>query len=140
MHGPEVFLDASYAIALTLSSDTHHGQAVQLRQWIETAGARVVTTSAILMEIGNALARRAHRAAAVRILRMLERDPGVEIVPFSPELFARAVRLFCERPDKEWGVTDCLSFEVMRERGITDALTADEHFEQAGYRALLRHT
>jgi predicted nucleic acid-binding protein len=62
----------------------------------------------------------------------------VEIVPLSAPLLQRAVTLYAERPDKEWGLTDCTSFIVMEERGIRDALTADEHFRQAGFRPLLR--
>jgi uncharacterized protein len=41
------------------------------------------------------------------------------------------------RRDKEWSLTDCISFVVMKERGLTEALTADHHFEQAGFKALL---
>ena len=54
------------------------------------------------------------------------------------ELYQRAFALYCQRMDKEWGLTDCISFVVMRERGLTEALSADKHFEQAGFRALLR--
>ncbi len=59
------------------------------------------------------------------------------IVPSSSDLFWRGIKLFDARPDKEWSLTDCISFEVMAELGLTDALTADHHFEQAGFRALL---
>jgi predicted nucleic acid-binding protein len=91
------------------------------------------------MEIGNALARRRHRAAAVRRLAALEADPSIEVVPLSPLLYSDAFQLYRTRPDKEWGLIDCVSFVVMQARGIIEALTADEHFEQAGFDALLRH-
>lgn len=65
-------------------------------------------------------------------------DPTVEIVPLSEDLYAEAVTLYRARPDKEWGLTDCVSFVVMTQRRITEALTADEHFEQAGFKAILR--
>jgi hypothetical protein len=71
-------------------------------------------------------------------LQALEADPSVELLPLSEELFARALQLYCSRPYKEWGLTDCASFVVMSERAITKALTADEHSEQSGFRALLR--
>lgn len=90
-----------------------------------------------MFEIGNALAKRRYRAAAVRLLDAIEHDPVVEVVPLSEQLYARAVELYRERPDKEWGLTDCASFVLMRERGIADALTADDHFRQAGFGALL---
>lgn len=56
----------------------------------------------------------------------------------SGDLYAQAFKLFSERTDKEWGLVDCVSFVVMRERGITDALTSDDHFRQAGFNALMR--
>jgi predicted nucleic acid-binding protein len=65
-------------------------------------------------------------------LSALEADPNVEIVPLSEPLYARALQLYRERPDKDWGLTDCVSFIVMQDRGITEALTPDEHFQQAG--------
>ena len=62
----------------------------------------------------------------------------IEIVPASSELFSKGFAFFTSRPDKDWSFTDCISFVVMRERGITNALTADHHFEQAGFVALLK--
>jgi len=134
----EVLLDASYAIALSSSSDSFHQQAVQLASELEAAKTRLITTRAVILEIGNALAKQRYRQAAVKLLNALEADPNVEIVPLSEDLYARAVKLYRERPDKEWGLTDCVSFIVMQQREITEALTTDEHFEQAGFRVLLR--
>ena len=134
----EVFLDTAYAIALSAPGDRFHERAVEIADEMETSEIRIVTTQAVLLEIGNALSRQRHRAAAVRLLEALEADPQVEIVALSAELYARAFRLFRERPDKEWGLIDSVSFEVMQERGITEALTTDEHFQQMGFRVLLR--
>jgi uncharacterized protein len=64
-------------------------------------------------------------------------DPRIEVVPHSGELSAGAVRLFTDRSDKVWSLTDCLSFVVMARRNFREALTADHHFEQAGFRAML---
>ncbi len=97
-----------------------------------------MTTWGVLLEIGNALSKVQYRQAALQLLSSLQRDASVEIVPLSEPLLQRAVMLYAERPDKEWGLTDCISFVVMEERGIRDALTADEHFRQAGFRPLLR--
>lgn len=77
----EVFLDAAYAIALSSSGDQHHARAAFLADELEAAGTRLVTTRAIILEIGNALGRLRHRSAAVELLEALERDPGVEIIP-----------------------------------------------------------
>ncbi len=134
----KVFLDTAYAIALSSPKDEHHEQALRLAEEIEAEQIKLVTTRAVFFEIGNALARQRHRAAALELLDSLEFDPEVEIIPASEELCAQAFELYRTRPDKEWGLTDCLSFEVMRERGITVALTTDKHFTQAGFEALLQ--
>ena len=72
-----------------------------------------MTTRAVLVEIGNALSRQRYRQAAVHSLDSLEADPKVDIVPMSEPLYVRALRLDRERPDKDWGLTDCVSFLVM---------------------------
>jgi predicted nucleic acid-binding protein len=135
-----VFLDAAYAIALASSTDALHHQALDLADELETGGTRLITTWAVLLEIGNALSKAHYRHVAVQLLFSLQSDSNVEIIPLSGLLLERAVKLYSERPDKEWGLTDCSSFVVMQEHGIRDALTADEHFQQAGFRALLRET
>jgi hypothetical protein len=53
-------------------------------------------------------------------------------------LFDARVALYGERMDKDWPLTDCISFVVMQREGITDALTGDRHFEQAGFVPLLK--
>ena len=67
----------------------------------------------------------------------LPRDSRVEIVRLTPELLERGVTLFRSRADKNWPLTDCISFVVMEHHGLSEALTADRHFEQAGFKALL---
>lgn len=136
----EWFLDTSYAIALSARTDHYHTAAVNLAQRIEAQGIRLVTTQAVTTEIGNALAKLRYRKAAIALLDALERDPFIEIIPFSTTLYRQALALYRQRQDKEWGLTDCLSFIVMQERNITQALTADDHFRQAGFRALLLET
>jgi predicted nucleic acid-binding protein len=135
----EVFLDTSFAIALSSVTDRHHPRAVKLANQIETQKTRLVTTQAILLEIGNALSKQRYRAAAIQLLESLHTDPSVEVVSLTDGLYRLAFSLFKQRKDKEWGLVDCISFIVMQDRGITDALTADAHFQQAGFRALLRN-
>ena len=65
-------------------------------------------------------------------------NPQVKLIPPDVALFDAGVQLFANRPDKEWSLTDCISFVVMQQEGITQALTADHHFEQAGFQALLK--
>ena len=134
----EVFLDAAYAIALSATSDQYHARAMELRSQMKIEGTRLVTTQGVVLEVGNALSKLRYRDAAIRLVASLLTDPNVEVLPLEAELFARAFRLYSDRADKEWGLTDCVSFVVMADRGIREALTADEHFQQAGFLPLLR--
>jgi predicted nucleic acid-binding protein len=133
----KVFLDTSYAVALSARSDENHDRALKLAEDLETSDTHFITTRAVLLEIGNALARLRHRGAAVKLLNALENDPKVEVLAASEDLYRRALQIFSDRVDKEWGLIDCMSFVVMSDRDLTDALTADKHFQQAGFRALL---
>lgn len=77
-------------------------------------------------------------AAAIQLLESLEADPSIEVVLLTDSLYRLAFNLFKHREDKEWGLVDCISFIVMQDREITDALTADTHFQQVGFMALLK--
>ena len=136
--GTAVFLDAAFAIALACRGDEHHERARVLSRDIQERRIRVLTTHGILLEIGNALSRPVHRAAATALLDAALQDPLVEILPLDASLLREALDLFRERPDQDWGLTDCASFAVMRREAVTESLTCDEHFEQAGFVALLR--
>jgi uncharacterized protein len=134
----EVFLDTSFTIALSSSSDQNYLRAVKLATQIKANKTRLLTTQAILLKIGNALSKQRYRVEAIQLLEALRNDPSIEIIQLTNQLFTSALDLFKERRDKEWGLVDCVSFVVMRDRGITEALTTDAHFQQAGFRALLR--
>ena len=88
--------------------------------------------------VGRRPSSRTEPATFARFLDTLGSHEDFEVVPASAELFQRGVEFFCARPDKEWSLTDCISFVVMAEKGISEALTADRHFEQAGFKALLK--
>ena len=134
----KAFLDTSFAIALSVESDAHHEHAVILSEQLEREQTKLITTAAILFEIGNALSKKRYRSAAVELLDSLEQDKTVEIIRIDSELYRKAFELFRNRPDKDWGLVDCISFIVMQEQQMSEALTTDEHFEQAGFRALLK--
>jgi uncharacterized protein len=136
--GADLFVDASYVIALAIPADELHDRAVEWADRLRSNSAGLVTTRAVLLEIGNALGKLRFRGAAVAALEAMEADPRIEIVPLSDELYAEAFALFRSREDKGWGMTDCTSFAVMQRLGIRGALTSDHHFEQAGFRALMR--
>lgn len=135
----DLFLDTSYAVALASATDHYHSRALALAEQIKREKPRLVTTRAVLIEIGNFLARFRFRHGTVAFLTKLQSDPVVTIVTVSDSVYQKAFALYSQRMDKEWGMTDCISFVTMQERDLVDALTADEHFEQAGFRALLRH-
>ena len=128
------FADTGYWLALSNRDDRLYER---VRTLAAKRGKSLVTTEAVLLEIGDAFARGRSRRLAVALLTEIRTAPRVEVVPFTTDLFARALELYAARPDKDWGLTDCVSFEVMRERGIEEALAADQHFIQAGFRALL---
>ena len=133
-----VFLDSSYVIALASRGDQHHAKAVELSRHVASHGVGLLTTRAVCLEIANALARVRLRPLAVQFLDGLEASPTAEIVPASEDHYRQAFDLYRNRRDKEWSLTDCLSFIAMEQHGLTEALTSDEHFEQAGFKALLR--
>ena len=95
------------------------------------------TTEAVLIELGNGLAS-ANRGDAARFIESAYEDPSMHVVSSDSELVQRALRLYSQRSDKQWGMTDCISFIVMGDYQITDALTADHHFEQAGFNLLMK--
>jgi len=97
-----------------------------------------MTTTAVLTELGDGIAGTSGRELFAEFVSDLRNDPDVTIVPADMSLFERALELYADRLDKEWSLTDCMSFVVMRERGLTEALTGDRHFEQAGFTALLK--
>jgi predicted nucleic acid-binding protein len=134
------FLDTSYAVALLSERDQNHGRAVRLARRVTQNNARLVTTQAVLLEIGNTLSDPSLRKAAAQYIAHIRQAPKIDVVPLTLSLFERGLTLYRERTDKSWGLVDCCSFAVMRKRELRDALTADAHFEQAGFRALLRAT
>ena len=129
-----IFADTFFYVALVSRNDANHSKAVELsRQLIGP----IVTTAWVLTEIGDALAAPRQRPVFRLLLDSLLADSRVSIVPPSKQLFDLGVDLYDSRPDKEWSLTDCISFTVMQQMKLREALTGDHHFEQAGFRALL---
>ena len=130
-----VFADSFYFIAFFNERDHAHQRAVRFSPAFSQP---LLTTDWILTEVADACAKLPIRTEVVEFIHRLQKTPFVRIVPFSSELFERGLELYRSRPDKEWSLTDCISFLVMEDEDVSDALTGDKHFEQAGFKALLK--
>lgn len=125
-----VFLDTSYLIALIRKKDARHHDALAAAS-IFTG--RFVTTDLVLVELANSLALPPTRAVVISAIERIRTDAATTIIPFSSEGMERALTLFKSRHDKSWGLVDCFSFVVMKEKRIRQVLTFDDHFRQAGF-------
>lgn len=130
-----IFVDTSYILALVNKADKYHILAKEVSTQIQPP---FLTTEAVLIEVGNALAKPSMRLLGIQTLQRLRQDTNLEVVSVTHDLFERAIRLYQSRMDKEWGLTDCISFVVMQEHHLQMALTADHHFEQAGFVRLMQ--
>jgi uncharacterized protein len=130
------FADSTFYVALLIARDSNHSQAQAVAQsWTGS----VVTTEYVLTEVANHLCGTPQRRAKYgEFLAGIQADPNTEIVASEHTVWQRGADLYRRRLDKEWSLTDCISFIVMEERGLTEALAADHHFEQAGFTALLK--
>jgi hypothetical protein len=131
------FADTSFWIAISSRRDQYHLAAAAWRQSVTRAGSRIVTTEAVLWEWLNALSDASTRAIVAEGYRRVHADRRIEVIPFQPKLSDAAMELYRSRTDKNWSLTDCLSFVVMERLGIAEALTTDHHFEQAGRNAMM---
>lgn len=128
-----VFADTGFYVALLNPRDRLHGAA---KRFSSDYRGHVVTTEYVLVELGNFLSGFA-REVFVRFHYQLVGDDQTEIVSSSSGLLEQAIEVYRSRPDKTWSLTDCSLFAVMRQRNITEALSFDHHFDQAGFRRLI---
>ena len=129
------FADTHFFLALVTRKDPKvHAAAMQAHQ----SGRPLITTAWVIVELADHLCDLPNRAVFERLYAALASTPHVEVVPAEQTLMNRGIELYRSRRDKEWSLTDCISFLVMQDRGLLDALTADRHFEQAGFRAMLK--
>lgn len=135
MNHSRFLLDTAYVLALLNPHDFYHKRAKALLPSVRGAH-EVWITEAVLVEIGNALAR-SNRSTAVAFITSCYVTPNVTVVSVDSALMQRAIEMYRSREDKEGGLTDCISFIVMEDQGLTDALTTDVHFQQAGFQTLL---
>lgn len=130
-----VFVDTWFYLAALNPADASHARALAFSRadrWHR------VTTDFVVMEVGDALCQPGNRLVFATFFDWLSQHTGTTVLPASRQLLSDAVQLYRARPDKDWPLTDCTSFVVMQDQGIVDALTGDKHFEQAGFKALLK--
>jgi len=135
-----VFWDTAAFVALANRDDDLHQTAVQVSQELAQVKAIIVTTDAVLIEVANTFSKPTWRSTARQIVEALHqsRQTGAAtLVHVDESLWQRGWRLFSARPDKEWSLTDCISFVVMQDSQLARAFTSDHHFEQAGFIRLI---
>jgi predicted nucleic acid-binding protein len=133
----KVFVDTVAWIALLNMSDGLHTSAQRVMNDLRQQNAYLVTTEFVLIEVADALSAPSVRAHTIAFINGLRPLAILYIIPVSSSLLADGWTLYSQRPDKEWGLTDCISFVVMTQEHMTRAFTSDHHFEQAGFITLL---
>ena len=130
-----VFADTGYWVAVLNPKDQLHERARQVSKGLGQV--RILTSEMVLDELLAALSKPPSRDATIRGVEGIFANPNVEVVPQTSIQFREAFEMYKSRPDKEWSLTDCASFVLMRARGVAEALAHDDHFKQAGFKALL---
>ncbi len=130
-----VFVDTFALIAWLNPRDKAHACVVK---YLNNFSGRLLTTQWVLMELADALSHPEARTTVVAFLKAVHSDPLFEVVGYLPEVFHAGFELFATRHDKSWSLTDCISFGVMTEHKVSEAITADHHFEQAGFQAVFQ--
>ena len=115
-----VFADTFYYIALLDANDSAHDRAVNATRELNSS---TVTTAWVLLELANALSASRHRTVFARFLDLLRANPNVIIYEAEKEFFDLGVEMYRDREDKQWSLTDCISFVVMRREDLSEALT-----------------
>lgn len=133
-----IFVDTLYWVAAINPRDQWRGQAEAAYQ--QLGSVHLVTTQEILVETLNAVSGLGVvvRQQASRYVEAISASAEVTVLQQTPESFSAGFRLYRSRLDKGYSLTDCISMQAMRERGIQEVLTHDHHFEQEGFVALLR--
>ncbi len=132
----ELFVDTSGWYPVVVRTQPEHAALTRALRDRVRAGARVVTTNLVVAETHALLLRRVGRDTAMAFVRGVGESPNL-VVASTPDLERTAVRDWLERfDDQPFSFTDAVSFAVMAERGIKEALALDHHFLAAGYRTV----
>jgi predicted nucleic acid-binding protein len=136
----KVFVDTAAWIALLNVDDLWHQQAKQIRLELLKSNYIFITTEFILLEVGDALCSQKIRSNTANFLHNIYQLNSIIVISFSQDLLQLGLNLYEQRLDKDWGLTDCISFIVMQRENIQEAFTSDKHFEQAGFIRLLQRS
>ena len=130
-----VFADTRYWVAILNPKDQLHKRATEVSKSLGQV--RILTSEMVLDELLAALSKPPIRRMAIQSVENILANPNVEVVPQTSLQFREAFEMYKSRADKEWSLTDCASFVLMKSRSITEALAHDNHFVQANFTALL---
>ena len=128
-----IFVDSFAWIAAINKSDNYHEISLRILEELLNKQAKLITTDYVVVETINALSKVKFRKTVIEFIDKLRKSPNVQIVKITDEIYNNAWTLYQQRMDKDWGITDCTSFEVMQMFNIRKAFTGDKHFEQTGY-------
>ncbi len=130
-----VFLDTFALIAWSNPRDQANSK---VSAYLNAYQGKLLTTEWVLLELADVFSAASKRTRVISLINTLRVDPLVEIIGYKQAVYQSGFNLFASRLDKDWSLTDCISFAVMSEHQVMDALTADHHFEQAGFRAVFK--
>jgi len=133
-----IFVDRFAWIATINKSDNYHEICLGILEELLNNQAKLITTNYVVVETINALSKVEFRKTVIEFIDKLEKSPSVQIIRITDEIYNNAWTFYKQRMDKDWGITDCTSFEVMRAFNVKKAFTNDKHFEQAGYSLVVK--
>jgi hypothetical protein len=134
----KIFVDTAAWLALINNKDRFHNVTVEIRRSLKAQGYHFVTTDFVFLEVADALCSPKFRQRTINFINRLRTLPDLLIIPVNSECYFNGWNFYCQRMDKDWGLTDCISFIIMQREGIAEALTTDKHFEQAGFIRLIK--
>ncbi|MDX2041798.1 MAG: PIN domain-containing protein [Acidobacteriota bacterium] len=133
----KVFVDTAAWLSLFNLRDGSRPAAMKVMSQLRLQKRKLITSEFVILELADGLSKPPFRSNAFGYIEGIRKSEDIEIIPLSRDLLNQAWNLYCQRPDKGWGLTDCTSFIVMEQEQISEAFTSDRHFEQAGFTKLL---
>lgn len=133
----KVFVDTAAWLALINFDDDFHEIAKQIRKNLEKENYQFITSDFVFLEVADALTTPFMRQKTIAFINRVKKLTYLHVIPVSNYLFEEGWQLYSQRLDKDWGLTDCISFVIMQQHNISLAFTSDKHFQQAGFTRLI---